>query len=151
MDNFTKKWCKSSAGLSTWACRACYLYYSYAQMLSLSLRLEKPDSRPGICTNACAQFIKYILRGFCVLTAANLLCATTVFWSGRKNGSCQDPSIVMVWLCPGEPCRWPLSSVRGQISFPAHVALPLPVLLDAESLIGTGSLCFCCWEMLQLI
>lgn len=68
--------------------------------------------------------------------AANLLCAATVFWSGRKNGSCQDPSIVLVWLCPGEPCRWPLSSVRGQTSFPAHLALALPVHLDAESLMG---------------
>lgn len=47
----------SSAGLSTLALRAGYLYYSYAQMLSLSLRLEKLDSRSGICTNAYAQFI----------------------------------------------------------------------------------------------
>lgn len=82
------------------------------------------------------SLFKYILRGFCVLMAANLLCATTVFWSGGKNGSCQDPSIVMVWLCPGEPCRWPLSSVRGQTSFPAHLALALPLHLAAESLMG---------------
>lgn len=79
---------------------------------------------------------KYILGGFCVLKAANLLCATTVFWSGRKNGSCQDPNILALWFCPGEPCRWPLSSVRGQTSFPAHPTRALPVHPGAESLMG---------------
>lgn len=84
------------------------------------------------------SLFKYRLRGLCVLTAANLFCATTcsVFRRGRRNGSCQDPSILTVWLCPGEPCRWPLSSVRGQTSFPAHLTLALPVCPDAESLMG---------------
>lgn len=62
---------------------------------------------------------KYILRGFCALKDANLLCATTIF-GVEVESSCWDPSVLAVWRCPREFCRWPFSSVRGQTSSQAQ-------------------------------
>lgn len=94
---------------------------------------------------------KYILRGICVLKTVNLLCATTVFWSGRKI-ILWDPSILAGWLCPGDPYRWPLSSVRGWTSSPVHTwhwLYLLPEMLSPWW--GAGSVWFCNCEVLQLV
>lgn len=82
------------------------------------------------------SLFKYVLRGFCVLKAANLLCATTVFWSGRKIILLRSQHSCRLAL-PQGALQMALVICEGTNQLPStDVTLALSVPLDAESLTG---------------
>lgn len=77
---------------------------------------------------------KYILRGICVLKTVNLLCATTVFWSGRKNHLVRSQHSCGLAL-PWGSLQMALVICEGMNQLPStHLALALSAPPDAQSL-----------------
>ena len=82
------------------------------------------------------SLFKYTLRGFCVLKAGNLLCATTIFWSGRKTILLRSQCSCGLAL-PWGALQMALGICEGMNQLPStDVTLALSVPLDAESLMG---------------
>lgn len=80
------------------------------------------------------SLFKYILRRFCVLKAANLLCATTVFWSGRKIILLRSQRSCGLAL-PWGALQMALVICEGMNQLPStDVTLALSFPQDAESL-----------------